>query len=176
MKPYKAAVFLDRDGTLMEEVDYCLDPKDVQLFEGTRDALAALKGAGFLNVIVTNQSGIGRGVFSLEQYEAVHRELLHQIGPGLIDATYYCPEAPPSDSGRRKPAPGMLLEASHDLSIDLSRSFMIGDKASDVECGKNARVTSVLVRTGYGAKQQDCTPDALVEDIRAAAAFIISTL
>ena len=176
MKPYKAAVFLDRDGTLMEEVDYCSDPKNVRLLAGTREALASLKAAGFLNIIVTNQSGIGRGIFTQSQYEAVHAELMRQIGYGLIDATYYCPEAPPSQSGRRKPAPGMLLEAAHDLSIDLSRSFIVGDKSSDVECGKNAGVRTVLVQTGYGASQRDCAPDALVGDIQAAAAFIISSL
>ena len=176
MNPYKAAVFLDRDGTLMEEVDYCRDPRAVRLFEGTRQALAALKQAGFLNVIVTNQAGIGRGIFTQDQYEAVHAELLRQIGPDLIDATYYCPEAPPSNSGRRKPAPGMVFEAASDLGIDLSRSFMVGDKASDVECGQRAGLKTILVQTGYGQEQRGCTPDALVKDIQAATTFILSQL
>lgn len=176
MNRYNAAVFLDRDGTLMEEVDYCSDPEKVCLIEGTSDALGRLKKAGFLNVIVTNQSGIGRGYFTEEQYCAVHQELLRQIGPGLIDAAYHCPDTPELASQRRKPAPGMLLEAARELHIDLSRSFVIGDKTSDVECGRNAGVRTVLVQTGYGKDQAGCSPDALVRDINAAVEFILSTL
>lgn len=176
MDSYKAAVFLDRDGTLMEEVDYCSDPGKVRLIEGTPEALGRLKRAGFLTVILTNQSGIGRGYFTEAQYEQVHMELLRQIGPGLIDAAYYCPEAPGTASQRRKPAPGMLLEAARDLHIDLTRSFVIGDKTSDIQCGRNAGVRTVLVQTGYGTQQEGCAPDALVKDINAAVDFILSTL
>src|SRR5215813_13703090 len=114
------AVFFDRDGTLMEEVEYCSDPTAVRVYPGVPEALARLKAAGYLVVIVTNQSGIARGLITEVQYSAVHTEFLRQAGAGLIDASYYCAEGPESGSNRRKPQPGMVLEAAADLGIDLS--------------------------------------------------------
>ncbi|HWL51697.1 MAG TPA: HAD family hydrolase [Chthoniobacteraceae bacterium] len=149
----RAAIFLDRDGTLMEEVDYCDDPSRVRLLPGVAEALRQWKAAGYYLVLATNQSGIGRGYFTLEAYHAVHRELVRQLeeaGAPPLDAAYFCPDAPPTTSPRRKPAPGMLLEAADDLGIDLSASWMIGDKGSDVECGRRAGTRTVLVETGYG--------------------------
>jgi len=107
------AVFLDRDGTLMEEVDYCRDPAKVRLLPGVIAGLARLKAAGFRAVIITNQSGIGRGRITEVEYAAVHARLLALIGPGLIDATYYCPDAPDHPSTHRKPLPGMVHEAGY---------------------------------------------------------------
>lgn len=152
------AAFLDRDGVLMEETHYCGDPALVKVFPGVPEALLRLNRAGFLNVIVSNQSGIGRGLITLEQYEAVQGELLRQIGAGLIDASYFCPDPPGVASTRRKPAPGMVLEAAAEYGIDLSRSFFIGDKSSDIECGRRAGTRTALVLTGYGARQR-CSPD-----------------
>ncbi len=167
------AVFLDRDGTLMEDVNYCSDPGKVRLYPGVSDALRRLRDRGFLNIIITNQSGIARGRVTLAQYEAVHAELLRQIGDGLITATYFCPDHPDAASERRKPAPGMLLEAARDHSIDLSRSWMIGDKAIDVECGQRAGTRAILVETGCGANEGGCSPDHRGKDIVAAAEFVL---
>src|SRR5260370_10631950 len=102
MSPTRA-VFFDRDGTLMEEAHYCGDPAQVKLYPGVPDALRKLKEAGFRTFVVTNQSGIGRGLITEAQYRAVEAELRHQIGEGLLDASYFCPDAPDVPSTRRKP-------------------------------------------------------------------------
>jgi D-glycero-D-manno-heptose 1,7-bisphosphate phosphatase len=159
----RRAVFFDRDGTLMEEAHYCGDPRQVQVYAGIPAALRSLKEAGFRTFIVTNQSGIGRGLISEADYRAVQAELISQIGEGLIDASYFCPDAPGTASTRRKPEPGMLLEAAAEFDIDLARSYTIGDKAADVECGRHAGTKTILVLTGYGA-DQDCMPDFRVRD------------
>src|SRR3954452_22723748 len=117
------AVFLDRDGTIMGDVNYCGDPARVEIFPGTSGALRRLKAAGFKIIIITNQSGIGRGYFSEADYRAVENELAQQIGPELIDATYFCPDLPDSGSKRRKPEPEMVFEAQRDYQLDLARSF-----------------------------------------------------
>jgi D-glycero-D-manno-heptose 1,7-bisphosphate phosphatase len=148
------AVFLDRDGTLMEEVEYCRDPEKVRLLPGVREGLARLKAAGYRNVIITNQSGIGRGWIREEEYHAVHARLLELLGRGLIEAAYYCPDAPEKASERRKPGCGMVLEAARDLALDLPRSWFIGDKESDVRCALHAGVRPILVQTGYGAGEE----------------------
>src|SRR6266567_6378836 len=140
------AVFIDRDGTIMEDRDYCADPSEVKLFPGAPEALRRLKSSGFKLIIITNQSGIGRGLFTLDQYRAVEAELLRQLGDGLIDGTYYCPDAPGQYSNCRKPAPGMVVKATRDHQIDLSRSFLVGDKEIDVECEPNAGVRAIRVR------------------------------
>ncbi|HEV3147173.1 MAG TPA: HAD family hydrolase, partial [Chthoniobacterales bacterium] len=134
------AVFLDRDGTIIHDADYCSDPKQVHVFEGVREPLRRLKRKGYKLIIITNQSGIGRGFFTLDQYRAVETEVWRQLGPGLIDATYFCPDTPEQPSKCRKPAPGMILQAARDHYIDLARSFFIGDKEIDAECGRNAGV------------------------------------
>jgi D-glycero-D-manno-heptose 1,7-bisphosphate phosphatase len=141
------AVFLDRDGTLMEEAGYCANPSQVRVFPGVQQALQDLRAAGYLLILVTNQSGIGRGYFTEADYRAVQAEFERQILPARLDAVYFCPDAPWMPSQRRKPAPGMLLEAAQDHSIDLSRSCMIGDKSSDIECGRAAGCATILVQT-----------------------------
>ncbi|HEY5892378.1 MAG TPA: HAD family hydrolase [Chthoniobacterales bacterium] len=169
------AVFLDRDGTLMEEVGYCSRSEDVRIFPGVPDALETLKEAGFLNIIITNQSGIGRGYFSASDYENVQSELLRQIGDGLIDATYFCADHPDQPSRRRKPATGMLEDAARDFGIDFAGSWVIGDKAIDVECGKNAGLRTILVETGYG-KQANCMPDFRAKTLAEAVTWILGSL
>jgi D-glycero-D-manno-heptose 1,7-bisphosphate phosphatase len=145
------AVFLDRDGTLMREVEYCRDPARVELLPGVVEGLSRLRERGYKLVIITNQSGIGRGLMTTTEYEAVHARLMELLGTDLIDGTYYCPDHHPDRaSERRKPAPGMLLEAARDLGLDLGASFLIGDKISDLECARAAGARGVLVRTGYG--------------------------
>lgn len=148
------AVFLDRDGTVMRDADYCSDPKQVQIFAGVPEALRRLKANGFKLIIITNQSGIGRGLFSIDQYHAVEAEVIRQLGDNLIDATYFCPDLPDRPSSCRKPAPGMILEAARDHHVDLTRSFLIGDKEIDAECGRHAGVRTIRVQTGF---QRDTT-------------------
>ncbi len=162
------AVFFDRDGTLMEEAHYCGDPAQVKMYAGVPEALRKLKEAGFRTLIVSNQSGIGRGLITEEQYRAVQAELLRQIGDGLIDASSFCPDAPGVPSTRRKPEPGMLLEAAAKFDIDLSASYMIGDKNADIECGRRVGAATILVRTGYGVEQTveaDFTAAGVVEGV-----------
>src|SRR4051794_19258506 len=101
------AVFLDRDGTLMEDVHYCNDPDRVKIYPDVSEGLRRLKTGGFRDVIITNQSGIGRGLVTLEQFIAVQNRLIELIGPGLIDGTYYCPDLPGPNAHRRKPSPAM---------------------------------------------------------------------
>ena len=169
------AVFLDRDGTLMEDTGYVSDPAHVRVFDGVREALAALKARGFLTVIVTNQSGIPRGHFSLADYEAVHARFLELLGPGLIDATYMCADHPDTATDRRKPGPGMLLEAARDLGIDLPHSWMIGDRAGDLEAGRQAGVRSILVLTGEATGDETSSAAMVAKDFASAAEFILKT-
>ena len=169
------AVFIDRDGTIMEDRDYCSDPSDVKLFPGALEALRRLKSNGFKLIIMTNQSGIGRGLFTLDQYRAVEAEVLRQLGAGLIDATYFCPHLPSQQCSCRKPATGMILEATREYQIDLSRSFLVGDKEIDVECARNAGVRSIRVKTGPQRDTSDSTADWVAEDLRAAVEIILNT-
>lgn len=171
--PLRAAVFLDRDGTLIEDPGYLGEPDMVKLFPGVPEALRRLKDAGFLTVIVTNQSGIGRGFYSEDDYHAVHRRLDELAGPGLIDAHYYCPDHPDQASHRRKPKPGMIFEAQRDLHVDLENSWMVGDRPSDLECGWAAGVRSLLVQTGLGAETEPDGNTTVVADFPAAADYIL---
>lgn len=169
----RRAVFLDRDGTLMEEVNYCNDPKRVRVFPGTVGALQRLRHAGWLTVVVTNQSGLAHGKISPEQYAAVNAEFLRQL-PGGIDAVYFCADHPDSPTPRRKPGSGMLEEAARNHGIDLSLSWMIGDKEIDVECGRRAGCRTILVRTGYGAELEKTGADFVHEDIVSASNMILA--
>ena len=161
----------------MEDVDYCSDPKKVFLHPGVHEALARLKSAGFKNIVITNQSGIGRGYMSEQQYRQVETEVLRQIGTQLLDATYFCADAPWQPSTRRKPQPGMVLEAVNEHDIDLSRSFFVGDKNSDIECGRAAGVRTILVQTGYGKSEEGAgSPDFIAKDVVAAVDIILKSV
>jgi D-glycero-D-manno-heptose 1,7-bisphosphate phosphatase len=168
------AVFLDRDGTLMYEVNYCRDPADVRLVDGAGDALRRLKAAGFTLVIITNQSGIARGLLTEAEFQKVQKRLLELLGDDLIAASYMCPDSPAGESGRRKPSPAMVHEAARDLGLDLSRSWFVGDKAIDVQCGLAAGTRAVLVRTGHGREADAVGAHFVAKDIASAADFILS--
>ena len=168
------AVFFDRDGTLMEEAHYCGDPAKVRVYPGVPDALWRLKRQGFGVFVVSNQSGIGRGIITEEQYHAVHAEFLRQVGPDLVDASYYCPDAPGVPSACRKPDPGMVLRAAAEHGIDLALSFFVGDREADIECGRRAGTRTILVRTGYGA-EQTCSADWICADAVEAAGVILAS-
>lgn len=169
-----SAVFIDRDGTIMEDCVYCSDPKNVKIFPGVLEALRRLKSNGFKLIIITNQSGIGRGLFTVEQYRAVEAEVLRQLGVGLIDATYFCPDVPGQYSTCRKPAPGMVVKATREHQIDLSRSFLIGDNEIDVECAHNAGVRAIRVRTGIQRDVTGSNADWVADDMPAAVQIILN--
>src|SRR5262249_29501851 len=168
------AVFIDRDGTIMEDCDYCSHPKEVRIFPGVIEALRRLKLQGFKLIIITNQSGIGRGFLTLDEYRAVEAEVLRQLGDGLVDATYYCPDAPGQHSTCRKPAPGMLVTATQDHQIDLSRSFLVGDKEIDVECAHNAGVRAIRVRSGIQRDLTGSNADWVADNVPAAVQIILN--
>jgi D-glycero-D-manno-heptose 1,7-bisphosphate phosphatase len=165
------AVFFDRDGTLMEDAHYCGDPALVCVYPGVREAIRGLRDAGFRVFVVSNQSGIGRGLITEEQYRAVQEEFLRQAGE--IDGSYYCADAPGVPSTRRKPEPGMVLEAAAEHGIELSASWFVGDKAVDVECGRRAGTKTIQVMTGYGAEPR-CGADLVCRDAVEASAAILS--
>ena len=167
------AVFVDRDGTIMENIAYCSDPKQVRIFPGVPEALRRLKSNGFKVIIITNQSGIGRGFFTVEQYRAVEAEVLYQLGGGLIDASYFCPDVPGQPSSCRKPAPGMILQATREHRIDLPRSFFVGDKEIDAECGWNAGVRTIRVQTGLQHDTAGSVADWIASDFVVAAKIIL---
>lgn len=173
--PGTPAVFFDRDGTLIEDVGYCNDPATVCLFPGVREALLRLTQNGFKNVLITNQSGLGRGWITPEQFDAVQRTLFAALAPAQLDAVYHCADVPGSASSRRKPSPAMVLEATGDHQLDLACSYFVGDKAIDVECGRNAGVRTILVATGYGSRQAECRPDFRAKDVVEAVDFILKS-
>jgi D-glycero-D-manno-heptose 1,7-bisphosphate phosphatase len=168
----RRAIFFDRDGTLMEDAHYCGDPARVKVFPGVPGALRRLKQAGFGVFIITNQSGIGRGLISEAQYAAVQEEFLRQAGRDSVDATYYCPDAPGVPSKCRKPEPGMVLQAASAHHVDLAASYFVGDKSADIECGRRAGTRTVLVLTGYG-REQKCAADFTCQDAVEAVKIII---
>ncbi len=160
----------------MEEVEYCGDPSKVRLLTGVVPALRQLKTRGFRLVIVTNQSGIGRRYFTERDYEAVQSELFRQMDdPGLIDASYHCPDAPNQATDRRKPGTGMIDEAAVDLELDLPSSYIIGDTCNDILCGQRAGLAgAVLVLTGHSIRPpSDCEPDYTADDLATAAVWIM---
>ena len=150
------AVFLDRDGTLIREKKYLRDPEGVELLPGVPEGLALLRRHGYSLVVTTNQSGVGRGLYSLDDMHAVNARLQALLaGEGIgLDAVYYCPHAPDEQCRCRKPAPGMLERAACELGISFESSFVIGDKEADVLLGRNAGMQSILVRSGYGAETE----------------------
>ncbi len=176
------AVFLDRDGTLIEEANYLAHPDQVVVFPGAPAALRRLRDAGFRLIVVSNQSGVGRGYFTLEDVAKVNARVDREYAAAGVrfDRYYIAPEAPGQPSRGRKPSPQFLLDARDELGIDLAESFMIGDKLIDLDCGRNAGVRQcLLVRTGYGAQVERTEPDKLavavvVDDLAAAADWILS--
>lgn len=182
LMPAHPAVFLDRDGTLIEERHYLHRPEEVRLLPGAATALQRLRQAGFLLFLVTNQSGVGRGYFTLHDVARVHEHLTRLLAPYDVRFSdiYIAPEAPDQPSPGRKPSPHFLLLASQQYQIDLGQSYMIGDKLADLECGWNAGVrASILVLTGYGMETARALPSpprgglAVVQDLAAAADWIL---
>lgn len=176
------AVFLDRDGTINEEQGYLYRAEECRFLPGVKEAVRRLNAAGYLVVVVTNQSGIARGYYSESDLDKLHRfmEKEFAVAGARIDGWYYCPHHPDfSPEGEtcdcRKPLPGMLLVASEELGIDLSSSWMVGDKSADMEAGLAAGCRSILVRTGYGAVEAAVASSGIlaVDDLVAAVDYIL---
>lgn len=177
--PLRPAVFLDRDGTIIEEVRYLADPEGVVLIQGAVEALSRMKEAGYALVLVTNQSGIARGFYGVEEYGAVARrldELLAHHGI-VLDAAHFCPHHPDFTGACscRKPATGMHTSAADDLSLDTSRSYFVGDRIGDLLPAKELGGRGILVRTGYGAAEEPGLPEGFLvaDDLLAATDLIL---
>jgi len=175
------AVFLDRDGVLMEDGNYVGELERVVIIPGAFSALHRLQQAGFKLFVVTNQSGVGRGFFPREHVEIVHSHLNEQFAKhGVhIDRYYVCPHHPDDNCACRKPSPKSLRDAAKEFHLDLARCFMVGDRASDIKAGHNAGVKTVLVLTGVGEQTRlegKVTPDHIAVDLNAAADWILDQL
>jgi len=182
-RPRTPAIFLDRDGTLNVEVDHLCRPEDVILVPGAAKAIFSLNEKNIPVIVITNQSGIGRGIFGWSDYQAVMekiRELLACSGAHIDDA-YVCPfhqdaldEYRHKDHPDRKPNPGMILSAAAKWNIDLERSWMIGDKEIDMGAGRNAGCRTALVLTGYGKNINPELADIVADDLAQAIEKIIA--
>ena len=182
-----SAVFLDRDGTLNEDTGYIGDPKFVKLFPDVGDTLFLLKKKlnSFL-IVISNQSGVARGLITKQQVDLVNQKinfLLKDFNVSIV-SFYYCPYHPdfntPEESKCRKPSPEMLLKAANDFNIELSKSYFIGDSVADIECGINASVKTILVKTGNGRESlsilhnENKMPNFVAENFNEAGNFIIN--
>lgn len=184
----RKAIFLDRDGTINEEVNYLKSIKDIRIFPNTVKALQKFKNLGYLNIIITNQSGIARGFLNEDDLHNIHNALkgfLKINDKDLIDDIFYSPyhaegiiEKYKKDSPDRKPGTGMILKAVSKHDISIKESFFIGDSLSDMQCAENAGLRKILVKTGYGSKDydkclsQNISLDYTAEDLFDASDFI----
>ncbi|REJ78027.1 MAG: HAD family hydrolase [Acidobacteria bacterium] len=174
----KKAVFFDRDGTLIEEVDFLATVEETNLFPYTIEALGLLKVAGFSFVVVTNQSGIARGYFDANAVNAIHEKIRRELeASGIeIESFHFCPHLPDAGCECRKPNTGMIRQAMEVHEYDLKQCWMIGDKELDIGLGKNAGTRTALVRTGYGSSIEDgmsAKPDIVADDLLEAAKMIV---
>jgi D-glycero-D-manno-heptose 1,7-bisphosphate phosphatase len=186
------AVFIDRDGCLIEDKNYLADPQKVEFIAGSLDATRSLKEAGYKIVVVSNQSGVARGFFSVETVEKVNQRIRESMRRADCepDDIHFCPYHPDGDdpdftgdSYDRKPKPGMLEKAAIKHGIDIKRSYVIGDKYTDIQCGKAAGTSTILVLTGKGGEAADnlpshrwLQPDYIVESLKIAADTVLSQL
>lgn len=171
----KPAAFLDRDGTLIEEVNFLSRVEDLRIFPYTYEALQMLKDAGYWVIVVTNQSGIGREIYSESAMRAIHSAMGSHL-KGLIDGFFFCPHLPCDGCSCRKPGLGMIESAMAEFDICLEGSWMIGDKKIDIETGRNAGIRSAMVMTGYGNKhlmELEEAPDVVAENLRDAVQAIV---
>jgi histidinol-phosphate phosphatase family protein len=175
----KKAVFLDRDGVIVREMDYLSRVEQLSVLRGVPAAMKALRAAGFKIVVVTNQSGVARGYFSLAQLGRIHRELKRRLAKAGAkwDALYFSPHGPESRHPWRKPGTGMLKAAKKRFHLDLKSCYFVGDTTTDVQTAHNAGSIAILVRGGKGGrdgKHPKAKPDATVRDLPAAARLILS--
>jgi D-glycero-D-manno-heptose 1,7-bisphosphate phosphatase len=180
------AVFLDRDGTIVEDIGYMNSPDQIQFIPGAIEAIKKLNQAGYKVVVITNQAGVARGLITEDMLQTIDKTLHKFIlnGGAHLDGLYYCPHHPEHGTYPykqacecRKPHPGLIKRAHRDLDVDLSRSFMIGDKATDVEAGKRAGTKTILVLSGRGLQEKNRlkdTPDKIADNLGQAVDWILS--
>ncbi len=166
-KKKRPALFLDRDGTVNYDPGYISSPKKIQLLYGAREALIRFRAAGYLIIVISNQSGIGRGYFSDRELTLIHQRMDEKLGPAKPDAYYYCPHIPDDRCSCRKPETGNLERAYQEWPIDKNRSVMIGDSLSDLEAGRNFGIASFLVLTGYGHKSLQRSREKYPQQVQA---------
>lgn len=188
----RPAVFLDRDGTVSREAGYINHPERIELLPGSATAIRQLNDRGILALLTTNQAGVGRGYFTEDVLHKIHERLQQQLAlkRARLDAIYYAPTHPDAkieryrrDDNLRKPRTGMIEQACRDFAIDLSRSYVVGDKGTDIEFARNAGVKGVFVLSGYGLGEYEHQrhewkhqPDHVAEDLREAVSWIIEDL
>jgi D-glycero-D-manno-heptose 1,7-bisphosphate phosphatase len=185
---YRRAVFLDRDGTLIEDVGFLGRVEQIQLYPWTIAAVKRLNEAGLPVVVTTNQSGVARGLLTEEAITLVHRHLssVLEAGGARIDAYYYCPHHPEGTIEAyarvcecRKPGPGLIEQAVRDLALDPARSFVVGDKWLDIGLARAVGAQGILVRTGYGGRDlqpEGLDADAVVDNVSDAIDWILRTI
>ena len=176
--PCSRAIFLDRDGTIMRDASHVGEVDQVVLIPNAVPSLKRLQDAGYKLFVITNQSGVGRGYFTREAVESIHTRLNEQFNQAGVrfERYYVCPHHPEDNCECRKPKPKLLLDAAREYGLDLSRSFMIGDRASDIQAGVNAGARSILVLTGVGREtlaKGETKPDHVAHDIAEATTWIL---
>lgn len=184
MEKKQIAVFIDRDGTINQDRNYLDNAQDFEFIPGAADAIKKLNECGLKVVVITNQSGIARGILTEETLSDIHDRMVHLLATegAYLDGIYYCPHHPDDGCDCRKPATGMVRNAIHDLDVDIAHSYIIGDKRADVHLGHNLGLTSILVLTGYGREENEffenekAKPDFVADNLRHAAEWIISQL
>lgn len=168
----RPAVFLDRDGVLTEEKSYVCNIEELTIFPYAKDCVCQIKDKGYYAIVITNQSGVARGLFSEEALQEMNAYLIEKTG---VDAVYYCPhhkdgklEKYRKECNCRKPLTGMIEKACQDFMIDMKKSYLVGDRSSDILLGKKAELTTILVESGYGTKrmEQEVKPDFIRNDLR----------
>lgn len=174
----KPAIFLDRDGVLTEENSYVTSWKDLHIFSYTKDCIQKIHKKGYYAIVITNQSGIARGLFSEEQLQEMNQYLIEKTA---VDAIYYCPHHPEGKIEKyrqichcRKPKVGMFEKACREFEIDLKRSYMVGDRAGDILAGQHINLQTILVESGYGTARLEklVKPDYIVKDLREVIALL----
>lgn len=166
-------VFLDRDGTVIEEKDFIKTPEEIEFLPGSIEAIKILRELGYKIIVISNQSGIGRGILTEEMVTKVNESFLERLKKedAEIDALYFCPHRPEDNCDCRKPGTGLIQKAVEEHKLDLRDAVVIGDKLSDVELGKKLVVKTILVLTGYGRKEAEKTnispikPDFIADDL-----------
>jgi D-glycero-D-manno-heptose 1,7-bisphosphate phosphatase len=175
----KRGVFLDRDGTIIQEIGYLSDPEAITLIPGASRAICLLNHLGLWTVVVSNQSGVARGYFPVSVVEEINKQvrLLLANEGAQLNGIYYCPHHPAEGCSCRKPEPGMLFMAAGELSLDLPSSYMVGDKADDIKAIHRVGGRGILVLTGYGRGHQESwrgdPPDFIAQDLLEAASWIL---
>lgn len=189
MTTLRPAVFLDRDGTINEDVGYLTDVAALRIYPFATDAIRLLRRAGYAVVVVTNQGGIARGLMTRAFVEATHARMAERLARGgaLVDAWHYCPHHPASvieglstPCACRKPGPGMARAAAESLGLDLTRSWVIGDHWRDVQMGQAVGARAILLRTGHGRDQEAARPDgqqveAICDNLMAAVRVVLQS-